>query len=82
MWTFWIQICSDYHLNSIYNYYCCIWLFGFVMSLCMPYGCIVSLREFACISTWALLGILNTYFINEPQIDKVPVYLVIFTTAL
>ena len=42
------------------------------MSLCMPYVCIVSLRVFACISTWAL-GILKTCFINEPQIDKVTV---------
>ena len=53
----------------------------FVMSLCMPYVCIVSLHVFACISTWAL-GILKTCFINEPQIDKVTVYFVIFTTAL
>ena len=47
----------------------------------MPYVCIVSLRVFACISTWAL-GILKTCFINKPQIDKVTVFLVIFTTAL
>ena len=25
----WIQICSDYHLNSIYIYYCYIWMIGF-----------------------------------------------------
>ena len=29
IWTFWILICSDYHLNSIYIYYCYIWLVGF-----------------------------------------------------
>ena len=51
------------------------------MSLSMPYVCIVIFRVFACISTWAL-GILKTCFINESQIDKVIVYLVIFTTAL
>ena len=51
------------------------------MALSMPYVCIVGLSVFACISTWAL-GILKTGFINEPQIDKVTVYLVIFTTAL
>ena len=50
------------------------------MSLCMPYH-IVSLRVFACISTCAL-GVLKTCFINEPQINKVTVYLVIFITAL
>ena len=53
----------------------------FVMSLCMPYVCIVSVCVFTCISTCAL-GILKTCFIDEPQIDKVTVYLVIFTTAL
>ena len=72
IWTFWIQICSDYHLNSIYIYYCCFCRFCFVMSLCMPYVCIVSLYVFACISTCAL-GILKTCFIDEPQIDKVTV---------
>ena len=53
---FWIQICSDYHLNSIYNIITVAsgW-FCFVMSLSMPYVCIVSLRVFACISTWALV---------------------------
>ena len=56
-------------------------LVGCVMSLCIPYVCIVCLRVFACISTWAL-GILKTCFINEPQIDKVTIYLVTFTTAL
>ena len=39
--------------------------------------CVVSLRVFACISTWAL-EILKRCFINEPQIGKVTVYLVIF----
>ena len=29
IWTFWVQICRDYHLNSIYIYYCCFWLFVF-----------------------------------------------------
>ena len=29
IWTFWIQIYSDYHLNSIYIYYSCFWLFLF-----------------------------------------------------
>ena len=52
---FWIQICSDYHLNSIYNYTVASGWFCFVMSLSMPYVCIVSLRVFACISTWALV---------------------------
>ena len=50
------------------------------MSLCIPYVCIVSLSVFACISTCAL-EILKTYFIDELQIDKVTVYLVIFTTS-
>ena len=53
----------------------------FVMSLCIPYVCIVSLCVFACISTCAL-GILKACFIDEPQTDKVTVYLVIFTTAI
>ena len=29
IWIFYIQICSDYHLNSIYIYCCCIWLVMF-----------------------------------------------------
>ena len=53
----------------------------FVMSLCMSYVCIVSVCVFACISTCAL-GILNTCFLDKPQIVKVTVYLVIFTTSL
>ena len=28
IWTFFLfQICSDHHLNLIYIYYCCFWLF-------------------------------------------------------
>ena len=41
---------SDYHLNSIYIYYCCIWLVAF---------CYVCVCVFACIST-CTLGILKT----------------------
>ena len=29
IWTLWIQIYSDYHLNYIYIYYCFFWLFVF-----------------------------------------------------
>ena len=74
-------MCSDYHLNSIYIYYCYIWLVGFVMSLCITYVCIVSLCVYACISTCAL-GILKTCLTDVPQIEKGTVYPVIFTTAL
>ena len=49
--------------------------------MCMPYVYIVSV----CVSQ--VLGhvrfrILKSYFIDELQINKVTVYLVIFTTAL
>ena len=79
---FFFQICSDYHLNFIYIYYCCIWLVVFCYVI-MNAICVYC--KFTCIrmyySTWAL-GKLKTCFINEPQIDKITVYLVIFTTAL
>ena len=53
IWTFWIQICSDYHLNSIYIYYCYIWLVGFCYLI--MYTISVYCK---CISTCAL-GILK-----------------------
>ena len=60
IWTFWIQICSDYNLNSMYIYYCYIWLVGFcyvimytILSVYCKFMCIT------CISTCAL-GILKT----------------------
>ena len=47
IWTFWIQIYSDYHLNSIYIYYCCIWLVVFCyVLLCIPL-CVYC--KFTCI---------------------------------
>ena len=42
IWTFWIQIYSDYHLNFLFTFIT-VASDCFVMSLCMPYVCIVSL---------------------------------------
>ena len=53
----------------------------FVMSMCISYVCIVSLCVFACNSTCAL-SYTEDMFIDELQIYKATVYLVIFTTAL
>ena len=33
IWTFWVQMCSDYHSNSIYIYYSYIWLVGFCYAI-------------------------------------------------
>ena len=41
----------------------------FVISLCIPYVCIVSLFVFTCISTCAF-GILNTCLMMNPRLIK------------
>ena len=46
IWTFFIKICSDYHLNSIYIYYCCIWL---VVFYCVSMYTISLYCKFLCI---------------------------------
>ena len=51
---------SDYHLNSIYIYYCCFWLCFVMCYYVYHYVCIVSLCVFACISTCTLV-ILKAY---------------------
>ena len=51
-----MSIDSNSYCNfSKKTYFFWIGWFCFVMSLSMPYVCIVSLRVFACISTWALV---------------------------
>ena len=54
LWTFWIQICRDYHLNSIYISYCCFWLFVFC-SVIMYAICVYC--KFMCIVHWTRLDI-------------------------
>ena len=47
IWTFWIQIYSDYHLNSIYIYYSCFWLVVFCYVLLCISLCVYC--KFMCI---------------------------------
>ena len=41
IWTFWIQIYSDNQLNSIYIYYCCIWLVVFCYIIMYTIMCVL-----------------------------------------
>ena len=61
IWTFCIQIYSDYHLNYIYIYYCCIWLVVFCYGIKYAICVYCKFMWITCISTCAL-GILKTCF--------------------
>ena len=76
IWTCWIQVYSDYHLNSIYIYYCYFWLFVFCYVI-MYAICVYC--KFMCIRRCMYMCALYT---EDTQIDKVTVYLVILTTAI
>ena len=66
IWTFKFQISNDYHLNSIYIYYCCFWLFV----VCCHYVCHMCVLKIYVHSHEIVHHILKTCFIEELHLDK------------
>ena len=67
---FLIKICSDYHLNSIKFITVASGCLCFVMSLCMPYVCIVCICVFACNSTCTLLYTEDMFSLMNSRLIK------------
>ena len=73
IWPFLCSNCSDYHLNSIYIYYCClvacVLLCHYVYHMCAFY----AYNVFACDSTCALLFTEDMFLLMNSRVIKVTV---------